>query len=120
MLSERMLAAVCMLCAVCGIAVLLYANTALAPPKTGIAEIGRSRVGDRVSVSGRIDWVLKQEGFSLFTLDDGKKIKVVRFSPSPEENGLLEKGAMTTVFGKVQLYKNELEIVAEEIRPWLN
>ncbi len=118
MLGEKHLAISSLACAAFGITMLFLLNEAIEPRELSVREINESLVGERVSVAGRVDWALEKDNFILFTLNDGAKIKAIKFSPSWEERGLAGKGSYVTVVGKVQLYKNEIEIVAEEIRQW--
>ena len=116
MLEEKQIAIAGLLCAILGIGLLFLLNQTIAPRERSIREINETSIGERVSVSGKVDWTLEKENFVLFTLNDGARIKVIKFSPSKEERALAQTNSLVIVIGKIQLNKNELEIVAEEIR----
>ncbi len=118
MLKERHLAATAALIAVCGIALIAAANALVEYKETSIAEIDGGSIGKRVLVFGHIEWALQKDNFVLLTLNDGAKIKVVAFSPTKEERAILARGAYVSVKGTVKQYKNEIEIVAEEVNEW--
>ncbi len=120
MLGEKHLALVAMACAVAGIGILFLLEVVTVAPEISIGQIDKSHIGETVSVSGKIDWVLQKEGFVLFTIEDGEKINAIKFSPTETERNALGKGTWVTVVGKVQLYRNELEIIAEEVVEWQN
>ena len=120
MLEERHLALAALACAIAGIGILFLLETVAVAPEINIRQIDNSRIGETVSVLGKVDWVLQKEGFVLFTIEDGKKINAIRFSPTEMERNALGKGVWVKVVGKVQLYRNELEIVAEEVEKWQN
>ncbi len=118
MLTEKHIAVASLLLAIVGTGLLFLFNQAIEPREVRIEEIGRGLVGERVSVVGKVNWAMERENFVLFTLDDGAKIKAIKFNPSKEEKVIARKDSFVLVTGKVQLYKNELEIVAEEIKRW--
>lgn len=118
MLEEKHITAASLLCAFLGIAILYSLGQAIEPKETNIGEINESRIGERIAVIGRIDWALEKENFVLLTLNNGAKIKAIKFNPTKEERALAGPDSFVRVIGKVQLYENELEIVAEEIKKW--
>ena len=116
MVEEKHLTAASLVCAGIGITMLFFLNQSIQPEEKIISEIEEGGIGKLVAVKGRISWIMKQENFVLFTLEDGAKIKVIKFNPSKEEREIAAGNSFVEVIGKVELYKNELEIVASEIR----
>lgn len=118
MLVEKHLAIISLLCALLGITMLFVLNNAIEPTEIKVREINSEMRGQRVLVSGHVEWAMERENFVMFTLNDGEKIKAIKFGPLEEERILLRDREFVTIVGKIQLYKGELEIVAEEIRKW--
>jgi DNA/RNA endonuclease YhcR with UshA esterase domain len=118
MLTEKHIAVVSLLLAIAGTGLLFLFNQAIDPMEIEIGEITKSNIGERIKVGAKIEWALEKDNYILLTLDDGSKIKAVHFGPSPEERQIAKPGSFVAVVGKVQLYKNELEIIAEEIKRW--
>jgi DNA/RNA endonuclease YhcR with UshA esterase domain len=118
MLGERHVAIAALLCGALGVLLLLLLHNAVEPREISIRQINASMVGTRVSVEGKIEWVIEKDSFVLFLLGRGAKIKAIKFAPTKNERALAKKDSFVRVVGKVQLYRNEVEIVAEEIRQW--
>ena len=105
--------------ATAGVLFLFLLSLVLEPVEASIAEIDESMQGLTVSVSARVDSVLHKETFVIFTLNDGTgKLKVVVFNPSNEQRQLLQRNNFVSVEGKIQVYKNELEMVAKSVGQW--
>ena len=118
MLTEKHVAVASLLLAIAGTGLLFLFNQAIEPKEIVIGEIEKANVGERIRVGAKIDWALEKDNYLLLTLDDGSKIKAIHFGPSQEERQIAKPGSFVEVVGKVQLYKNELEIIAEEIKRW--
>ena len=118
MLTEKHIAVASLLLAIAGTGLLFLFNQAIEPREMEIGEIEKSGVGARIRVGAKIEWALERDNYVLLTLDDGSKIKAIKFGPSQEERQIAKRGSFVEVVGKVQVYKNELEIVAEEIKRW--
>ena len=112
MLTEKHLALASLFLAISGFALLFFINNAIEPQEISIGDIGKEHTGEMVSVLGRVDWVLEKDGFIIFTLNDGAKIKAIRFSPTKEESNAAKVNSFVRVTGKVQIYEGEVEIVA--------
>ncbi|MDP6671121.1 MAG: hypothetical protein QGI60_04880 [archaeon] len=118
MLTEKHIAIASLILAIVGTGLLFLFNQAIEPNELEIGTLGKSNVGERIKVGAKIEWALEKDNYILLTLDDGSKIKAIKFGPSPEERQIAKPGSFVAVVGKVQLYKNELEIIAEEIKRW--
>jgi len=118
MLKEKHLLACSLLFSAFGIALLFCTNAMFEPVQQQISEINGESVGQSVLIKGVVKWAMQKDGFVLFELHDGKTITAIKFSPSEQERQAATKGNFVEVIGKVQVYRNELEIVAQEIRKW--
>tara|TARA_Y100000310_G_scaffold345396_1_gene464445 strand:- start:11434 stop:11787 length:354 start_codon:yes stop_codon:yes gene_type:complete len=117
-MQEKHLAIIAISCATIGIVLLFILEQYIEPQKLSVRALEDNLIGNRVEVKGRVDWALERENFLLFTLNDGEKIKAIKFNPTELEMELIRKRIPVVVVGKLQVYKNELEIVVEEIRKW--
>lgn len=115
MLRESTINCIALLCALTGIIALALFDFAFSPREISVKEINEKIIGEKVSLKGKIDWVVEKEKFVLFGLNDGNKIKAIVFYPTKEERELIKKNNFLTITGKVQLYKNELEIIVEKV-----
>lgn len=116
MLSETHLGVFSLACAALGLAILIFLNSALEPREVSVAEISKELVGERVKVRARVTWGLERDNFVVFTLGERAKIKAIKFNPTKIERNLVRERSFVWVVGKVELYRNELEIVADGIR----
>ena len=116
MLMERDLAIVAIVCGAIGISMLFAIENAVGPRAVSIAQLDESWAGERVSVTGNVEWVLQKDNFVMITLNDGGKINAIKFNPAEQERQIAYRGNKVEVVGKVEIYKQELEIVAGEIK----
>jgi len=115
MLREFQLNRVALACGLAGTLVLFYYSLLVMPEAVRIGEISAAMEGKRVEVEARVDWRHEKNNVLLFTLDDGNQIKAVRFGASAQEKFLVSKNAFLKVAGRVQKYRGELEIIAEQV-----
>ncbi len=78
---------------------------------TNIYEISESMIGKKVVVNGTIRSLSIKENNLFMSLEDSGIIKIVMFNSDIRANA----GNRAVVYGRVNVYKNELEIVAEKI-----
>lgn len=119
MISDRNLAAVSLAVAAAGLISLLIITLAIEPKEVAIKDISGGMTGQQVVVRGNIASYRAADGNVFITLKDGEGIKVVMFSREAQKQPWvygLKKGDYVSAHGRVQLYKNELEIVAETIK----
>jgi len=115
MLREYWLNRIALACGIAGALVLLYFSLVIGPVELGIKEIDSEMEGQRVTVQGRVDWRTETSGTLIFTLNDGAKIKVVKFNSSEDEQRNVFGGSFVKVIGRVERYRGEIEIVAEQV-----
>lgn len=115
MLREYWLNRVALACGIAGAIILFYYSLLVTPEAVSISEINEEMLGDRVEVEARVEWRFEKNSVLMFTLDDGNKIKAVRFSPNAVERFAVQKNAFLKVVGRVQKYRGELEIIAERV-----
>ncbi|MDI6721467.1 MAG: hypothetical protein QMD85_03690 [Candidatus Aenigmarchaeota archaeon] len=77
-----------------------------------VYEINENMIGKRVVVNGTIYDISLKDKNVFMTIEDIGFIKAVAFHPV---NISLKKGMNITVYGKVNVYKNELEIIEEKL-----
>jgi len=118
MLREKQIATVAIICSMLGLAALFFLNTFIGPMPVNLQEIDHALIGETISTHGKVVWVLQRDNFLLFTLENGTKLKAIKFSPTILEKTIVKPGTIVKVSGKVELYKNEIEIVAGEIVRW--
>jgi exonuclease VII large subunit len=91
---------------------LMYQTAGIQPDTTEIEDIGREKVGDKVSVSGEIENLTAVRDTVFFTLkDENKEISAVTF----RENLLLHEGLQIKASGKITLHRGETEFVLNRI-----
>jgi len=95
----------------------LYIFTSVSLNVVDVREISNF-IGERVTVEGTVDkYYVSKDGHVFFDLHDfSGLVKVVAFRNSNIEQAYkIEDGKEITVTGKVQEYKNDLEIIASVI-----
>ncbi|MFH1239992.1 MAG: OB-fold nucleic acid binding domain-containing protein [Candidatus Diapherotrites archaeon] len=115
MLREELVARLALSLAVLGIVVLFIVSYSYEAHSLKISEISEEIKGERVIVCGRIDSSYLATNVLIFTINDGAKIKGVVFNPGREEYSLIRKNSFVEIEGKIEIYENELEIVAERV-----
>ena len=101
--------------AVLGIVILFIVSYSYEARDVKISEISEEIKGERVIVCGRIESSYIAKNVLIFTINDGAKIKGVVFNPGREEYSLIRKNSFVEIEGKIEIYENELEIVAERV-----
>lgn len=105
--------------AVAGLLVLVFLLKTIGEAKE-IAAIDEGDIGKELKVFGTISsvYVSKNENIFLKLADDSGEISVVVFKNMARKLNaqLLKKGDAVEVYGKIQEYEGELEIIPNEIR----
>lgn len=110
------LAKISFLLAVLGIGALFAVTETLRPTGMAVADITPNDAGAEVAVNGTIKSISIKEGNIFITLQE-KDFRIVMFrSEANQSSYALKKGNMIEVTGRVQLYKGQIEIIAEKIR----
>ena len=79
-----------------------------------LKDVSDSLVGSKVKVSGEVISFKPMESVTLLTLqDNSSKILVASFENLPS---FVEKGSSIEVIGQVKIFRNQLEIIVDEIR----
>lgn len=118
MISDKSLFRVSLAVAAAGLLALVAITLVIEPKEMKIRDITGSAAGQSVSVKGVVDSYLTKDGNVFITLNDSAAIKIVVFSREAAKQPWvydLKKGDIISAAGKVQVYRNELEIVAEKI-----
>ena len=101
--------------AITGIIALFFATENLAPVQASVSEITTGYAGRDVVVNGTIKSLSIKEGNIFITLEE-KDFRIVIFrNKADDSNYALKKGDRISAAGKVQIYKNELEVIAENV-----
>jgi len=104
--------------AVLGVVLLLFASEAIEPKKVKIAEISEAMEGTPITVDARVVSRGERNGTIFLRLYDGTAgIKAVLFRPDERQREIIGKG-FASFEGKVQVYREELEIVVERVGEW--
>lgn len=117
MISDSHLMKLSFAVAVLGVVVLFFIVQLTEPLAVRIVEINEAMSGQSVITNGTISSFSTKDGNVFLTLSDEKEIKVVMFKKDAERNNIyqLKDGDQIRVNGKVSVYRDELEIVAEQI-----
>ena len=115
MISDKSLAWVCLGITVVGIVSLFFIVQLIEPLTIGAGEISRELDGQAVVTEGIISSFNEKDGNVFLTLND--ELKVVMFKSQAEDSIVyeLEGHEKISVTGKVSIYRDELEVIAEKI-----
>lgn len=119
MISDKRLIYLSLAVSVAGLISLAALTITIEPKRVKISEITSETIGQETVAEGLIGSYFAKDGHVFITLEDKASIKVVMFLREAEKQPWvydLRKGDAIEVTGRVQLYKNELEIVASSIR----
>ncbi len=97
-----------------GIIALFLVAGNLKPIEASATLINESYVGKNVAVNSTIISVSIKDGNIFITLEEGFKVVLFR-DKAEEENYELKRNDKISVIGKVQVYRSELEILAEQV-----
>jgi len=114
MISDKQLMKFCIVVSVIGIAALFFIVESIEPKTVEISGLNKQMIGQFVKINGKASNVYNNEGTLFLTLnnpDDGSIIKIVMFKNNLE----IKEGNFIEVTGKLELYKNELEVIASSI-----
>lgn len=111
MISDKTLMRISLAVAATGIAALYVLVVVTEPVKAQISEL---KPGQNVLVSGVVSDYRESNGNIFFTLENSSTIKVVMFAPDARTPQIKNNDSIT-VSGKVQYYRNYLELIARRI-----
>ncbi len=119
MLQQETISAIALCVSLTGIVMLFAFAESLEARQVQIGEIDEALLGWHVKINAKILSSYQLDSTVFLQLYDGTgKIKAVLFKPSKQQQELIGKNTFASFEGKVQLYKNELEIIVEQVKEW--
>ena len=113
-MDDKKLTKLSLILSLVGLILIYYITTVIEVKAFAISDIDKSMIDRDVKVSGEIANVIKTDKvLILLVKDESSSISVVSFDP--EEIPKIKEGQFIEVTGKVALYKNKLEIIADSI-----
>ena len=115
MISDKSLAWICLGITVVGIVILFFIVQLIEPLTIEPGEINRGMDGQAVVTEGSISSFTEKDGNVFITLND--ELKVVMFKSDAEDSIVydLKNDDRIRVEGRVSIYRDELEVIAEKI-----
>lgn len=119
-MNDKTLMRLSLVIAIVGLAALMVAANFAEPKKVEISSIGEEMIGHNVKVNGSVESASINDGNIFISLADGNSsIDIVMFKQNAKNNAVaynLKKGDFIIVEGKVNFYRNDLEIVADSLK----
>lgn len=118
MISDKKLIYISLIISVVGFLSMVAITVGIEPKYVPVSHVTSEMTGQEIITQGTIDSYFTNEGNVFIELKNRTSIKVVMFSREANNQPWiydLRKGDSIAVEGKVQIYKNELEIVADKI-----
>lgn len=112
MISDSSLKKLSLVISLIGIVALFLFTQFVEPKRVSISEITDEMIGQRMLVNGTVKSLSEKGSNTFFTIDDGAQIKAVIFNKKFE----LSENQDILAIGRIELYRNELEIIIEEIK----
>ncbi|MBL7147824.1 MAG: OB-fold nucleic acid binding domain-containing protein [Nanoarchaeota archaeon] len=113
-MKESDLFKIALVCSLVGIFLILFIVQKYEVPNYNIDKIDKSMLNEMVGVKGQINKITETPGLYIINLEDSTgEITVVVFKE--EELDILE-GNFIEIEGEVAEYKNEVEIIAKQIK----
>ncbi len=117
MISDSQLMKLSFAIAVIGVLSLFVIVQLIEPLSVRIGEINEGMSGQLIMTEGTVSSLSTVNGNVFLTLSDNGEIKVVIFSKDAGKNNAyeLKNNDKIRIEGRVSIYENELEIIAEKI-----
>ncbi|MBS3051003.1 MAG: exodeoxyribonuclease VII large subunit [Candidatus Aenigmarchaeota archaeon] len=119
MISDEKLVKISLLIAILGVAMIYLSIALIGPQSIVIGDISKNDTGKQVTLSGTVNSYSIVNGNIFITLGDVTgNITVVMFERTArgqKEVYELKENELITVDGQINVYKNELEIIANKI-----
>ncbi len=113
-MEDKTLIKLCILSASIGLVLLIIISDKLEIPTANIASISKKDINKAIQIKGTIDEAINKGTISIAKIEDKTgKIEVILFKSS---NLRLKKGSFVKIDGKVSLYNQKLQIIAEKVR----
>lgn len=119
MISDKSLIHIAFALAIIGIIGLFIVTQFIGPAEMKIGKITASEAGQIAKIRGVVDSYYTKDGNVFLDVNDSSTIAVIMFQSVAKNNPAvysIQKGDNVTIEGKIQLYKNELEIVANSVK----
>ncbi len=106
-----LLTKICIISSIIGIILLVLVSNKLDIPSSNISSIDKADLNKQVKIKGYIKKITNKESLSILEIEDKtSSITVVMFKP---EKISLEKNSFVEIYGKVSVYNEQLQIIAE-------
>jgi DNA/RNA endonuclease YhcR with UshA esterase domain len=118
MISDSDLMKISLFISIIGVIALFFIVQFIGPVNVEVVDITREMDGQIIVTEGMINSIAKNDGNFFFSIGDGEEIDVVMFESIAKKNDFIDQikeGDLIKVKGQVSIYRNELEIIAEEI-----
>ena len=113
-MKESDLLKIALVCSLVGIFIILFIVQKYETPNYNIEDIDKSMLNERVSVKGQINRITETPGLYIINLEDSTgEIIVVVFK---EDDLDIVEGDFIEIEGEVTEYKNDVEIIAKQIK----
>lgn len=113
-MREKDLLKIALVCSLIGILIILFIVYKYEVPNYNIKDIDKSMLNEKVSIKGQINRITETPGLYILNIKDSTgEITVVVFKE--EDLDLLENN-LVEVEGEIAEYKNEVEIIAKQIK----
>lgn len=114
-LTENRLRLAAIAISVIGLASLAIIEHATQPVAPKISEINSSFEGKKAIITGKAQNAFVKKNTLFFELHEKSAIKAVKFNPSEEDIFLARKNGFIQASGRIQKFREELEIVVEKM-----
>ncbi len=118
MISDKKLTYFSLAISIIGFLAMVSITLGIEPRQVAVSEITSETIGQEIITQGMIGSYFTNEGNVFIELKNRTSMKIVMFSREAGKQPWvydLRKGDLIAVQGKVQVYKNELEIIANKI-----
>lgn len=111
-MNDKKLLKLALAWALIGIAALMFVSEYTEVPTVRIIELGE-HIGKSVYIEGNVTKATYSDKATIFNIrDNSSEITAIAFE---KMNKTINQGDLIRVFGKVETYKNELEVVINKI-----
>jgi len=119
-MKEKTLLKYCIILSIVGLSILFIGTNSTEAKKIDIKDIEKNNIGDFVSITGTVKSKYYNGEHMFFDLEESdKKIHVVFFKNTIEKNKInpeeIRNGDIIRVTGKIDIYKNKLEVIGQNI-----
>ena len=112
-MEEKFLLKIAVLCSMAGILVLFLISDGLEINQEELWKISEEKIDSTVVVKGKIIDLFENNKSMIFEIESKEVISVVLFKENPVK---LNRGDYVEVRGVVREYKNDVEIIGDEVR----